>query len=196
MVGYVRAQGKRNGVAHVTIGRPLSLADALSQETDQRLAIQKAGIEVCHRINEVTPVTVSSLAMLAFLGIEDRALTVRELTAILTPLFGYITARNLPIAGDVELSDPRVIEKALQTHVDSGVLERFDRGGEQVFYLARTSILSLPSTATTRFTFLSCVPSPNSYFRQPSKSGSRTHRGRVGRGQAHPRFVEIRVLLQ
>jgi len=137
MVGYVRAQGKRNGVAHVTIGRPLSLADALSQETDQRLAIQKAGIEVCHRINEVTPVTVSSLAMLAFLGIEDRALTVRELTAILTPLFGYITARDLPIAGDVELSDPRVIEKALQTHVDSGVLERFDRGGEQVFYLGK-----------------------------------------------------------
>ena len=121
----------------MTIGRPLSLADALSQETDQRLAIQKAGIEVCHRINEVTPVTVSSLAMLAFLGIEDRALTVRELTAILTPLFGYITARNLPIAGDVELSDPRVIEKALQTHVDSGVLERFDRGGEQVFYLGK-----------------------------------------------------------
>lgn len=190
MVGYVRAQGKRNGVAHVTIGRPLSLADALSQETDQRLAIQKAGIEVCHRINEVTPpVTVSSLAMLAFLGIEDRALTVRELTAILTPLFGYITARNLPIAGDVELSDPRVIEKALQTHVDSGVLERFDRGGEQVFYLARTSILSLPSTATTRFTFLSCVPSPNSYFRQPSKSGSRTPSG--GTGGQRPSASEI-----
>ncbi|MGC0365474.1 glycerol-3-phosphate O-acyltransferase [Rhodococcus sp. 27YEA15] len=137
MVGYVRAQGKRSGVAHVTIGRPLSLADALSQETDQRLAVQKAAIEVCHRINEVTPVTVSSLAMLAFLGIEDRALTVRELTAILTPLFGYITARGLPIAGDVELADPHVIDKALQTHVDSGVLMRFDKGDEQVFYLGR-----------------------------------------------------------
>ncbi|NMM83920.1 glycerol-3-phosphate acyltransferase [Rhodococcus sp. SRB_17] len=137
MIGYVRAQGKRNGVAHVSIGRPLSLADALSQEPDQRLAIQKAAIEVCHRINEVTPVTVSSLAMLAFLGIEDRALTVAELTAILEPLFRYITARKLPLAGDVELDDPHVIEKALQTHVDSGVLMHFDKGGEKVFYLGK-----------------------------------------------------------
>ncbi|MGG7103368.1 glycerol-3-phosphate 1-O-acyltransferase [Rhodococcus sp. 24CO] len=137
MFGYVRAQGKRNGVAHVTIGRPLSFAEALRQEPDQRLAIQKAAIEVCHRINEVTPITVSSLAMLPFLGIEDRALTVTELTLILTPLFEYITARKLPLAGDVELDDPHVIDKALQTHVESGVLMHFDKGGEKVFYLGK-----------------------------------------------------------
>ncbi|GAA4471507.1 lysophospholipid acyltransferase [Rhodococcus olei] len=135
MVGYVRAQGNRRGVAHVTIGRPLSLAESLAQDPDERRAIQKTAFEVCHRINEVTPITASSLVLLAFLGIEERALTVAELKFILTPLIEYILARELPTAGDVDLTNPQVIRKALQTHVDSGVLRRFDKGDERVFYL-------------------------------------------------------------
>ncbi|WP_305094545.1 glycerol-3-phosphate 1-O-acyltransferase [Prescottella sp. R16] len=137
MIGYVRAQGQRRGVAHVTVGRPLSLRDALAQEDDQRLAIQKTGIEVCHRINEVTPITASSLTLLAFLGIEDRALTVDELGFILGPLVEYITARKLPTAGDVDLTNPQVIRKALFTHVDAGILERFDDGDERVYHLGK-----------------------------------------------------------
>ncbi|ORM08387.1 glycerol-3-phosphate 1-O-acyltransferase [Prescottella equi] len=137
MVGYVRAQGQRRGVAHVTVGRPLSLRDSLAQEDDFRLAIQKTGIEVSHRINEVTPITASSLVMLAFLGIEDRALTVPELGFILGPLVDYITARKLPTAGDVDLTNPQVIRRALFTHLDSGVLERYDEGNERVYYLGK-----------------------------------------------------------
>lgn len=137
MIGYVRAQGQRRGVAHVTVGRPLSLRDSLAQEDDFRLAIQKTGIEVSHRINEVTPITASSLVMLAFLGIEDRALTVPELGFILGPLVDYITARKLPTAGDVDLTNPQVIRRALFTHLDSGVLERFDEGDERVYFLGK-----------------------------------------------------------
>lgn len=137
MVGYVRAQGQRRGVAHVTVGRPLSLRDSLAQVDDFRLAIQKTGIEVSHRINEVTPVTASSLVMLAFLGIEDRALTVPELGFILGPLVDYIIARKLPTAGDVDLTNPQVIRRALFTHLDSGVLERYDEGNERVYYLGK-----------------------------------------------------------
>ncbi|MFC9554299.1 glycerol-3-phosphate 1-O-acyltransferase [Rhodococcus sp. NPDC056960] len=137
LFGYVRAQGQRHGVAHVNVGRPMSLADYLGQEDDLRLAVQKTAFEVCHRINEVTPVTASSLVMLAFLGIEDRALTVAEVGAILGPLVDYITARSLPTAGDVDLTDPQVIRKAVRTHLDSGVLKSFDQGSERVFYLGR-----------------------------------------------------------
>ncbi|MDV6280869.1 glycerol-3-phosphate 1-O-acyltransferase [Rhodococcus jostii] len=137
LFGYVRAQGQRHGVAHVNVGRPMSLADYLGQEDDLRLAVQKTAFEVCHRINEVTPVTASSLVMLAFLGIEDRALTVAEVGAILGPLVDYITARALPTAGDVDLTDPQVIRKAVRTHLDSGVLRSFDQGSERVFYLGR-----------------------------------------------------------
>lgn len=137
LFGYVRAQGQRHGVAHVNVGRPMSLADYLGQEDDLRLAVQKTAFEVCHRINEVTPVTASSLVMLAFLGIEDRALTVAEVGGILGPLVDYITARSLPTAGDVDLTDPQVIRKAVRTHLDSGVLKSFDQGSERVFYLGR-----------------------------------------------------------
>ncbi|WP_137725565.1 glycerol-3-phosphate 1-O-acyltransferase [Prescottella subtropica] len=137
MLGYVRAQGQRRGVAHVKVGRPLSLRDALAQSDDPRRAIQRTGIEICHRINEATPITASSLALLAFLGIEDRALTVDELGFILGPLVDYITARKLPTAGDVDLTNPQVIRKALYTHVDAGVLERFDDGDERVYHLGK-----------------------------------------------------------
>lgn len=135
MVGYVRAQGNRRGVAHVTIGRPLSLAQSLTQDPDERRAIQKTAFEVCHRINEVTPITASSLVLFAFLGIEERALTVAELTFITAPLIEYVLARRLPTAGDVDLTNPQVIRTALQTHLDSGVLRRFDGGGERVYHL-------------------------------------------------------------
>ncbi|NLE82049.1 MAG: glycerol-3-phosphate 1-O-acyltransferase [Rhodococcus sp.] len=141
LLGYVRAQGERHGVAHVSIGRPLSLAEHLSQETDQRLAVQKTAFEVCHRINEVTPVTASSLVMLAFLGIEDRALTVGELQAILGPMVKYITDRELPTAGDVDLTNPQVIRTAVQTHLDSGVLRSFGSGEGRVYYLGRNQHL-------------------------------------------------------
>jgi len=137
LVGYVRAQGQRRGVAHVTIGRPLSLRDSLAQEDDMRRAIQKTGIEVSHRINEVTPITASSLVMVAFLGIEDRALTVPELEFILRPMVDYITSRKLPTAGDADLTNPQVIRRALFTHVDAGVLKRFDEGNERVYYLGK-----------------------------------------------------------
>jgi len=154
MVGYVRAQGQRRGVAHVTVGRPLSLRDSLAHEEDFRLAIQKTGIEVSHRINEVTPVTASSLVMLAFLGIEDRALTVPELGFILGPLVDYITARKLPTAGDVDLTNPQVIRRALFTHLDSGVLRRFDEGNERVYYLGKDQGLVAAFYRNTTIHFL------------------------------------------
>ncbi|TQF65765.1 glycerol-3-phosphate 1-O-acyltransferase [Rhodococcus spelaei] len=154
LVGYVRAQGQRTGVAHVTIGRPLSLAESLSQEEDPRLAIQKTAFEVCHRINEVTPVTASSLVMLAFLGIEDRALTVAELGYILGPLVDYIVARKLPTAGDVDLMNPQVIRTALFTHVDSGVLRRYDKGDDRVYYLGKDQHLVAAFYRNTSIHFL------------------------------------------
>ncbi|WP_281250412.1 glycerol-3-phosphate 1-O-acyltransferase [Rhodococcus marinonascens] len=154
LFGYVRAQGRWHGVAHVNIGRPLSLADYLGQEDDPRLAVQKTAFEVCHRINEVTPVTASSLVMLAFLGIEDRALTVLEISGILGPLVDYIKARSLPSAGDVDLTDPQVIRKAVRTHLDSGVLRSFDRGSERVFYLGRDQHLVAAFYRNTTIHFL------------------------------------------
>ncbi|MFC9790186.1 glycerol-3-phosphate 1-O-acyltransferase [Rhodococcus sp. NPDC127528] len=154
LFGYVRAQGQRNGVAHVTIGRPLSLAESLSQEEDSRLAIQKTAFEVCHRINEVTPVTASSLVMLAFLGIEDRALTIPELTFILTPLVAYINARELPTAGDVDLTNPQVIRRALRTHLDSGVLRSHGEGDDRVFYLGKDQHLVAAFYRNTTIHFL------------------------------------------
>ncbi|NLU82643.1 glycerol-3-phosphate 1-O-acyltransferase [Rhodococcus sp. HNM0569] len=137
LVGYVRAQGNRHGVAHVSVGRPLAFREFLAREPDDlRLGVQKAAFEVSHRINEVTPVTASSLVMLAFLGIEDRALTARELEATLGPLVDYITARRLPTAGSVDVADRAVVRAAVETHLASGVLRCFDRAGEPVYFLA------------------------------------------------------------
>lgn len=154
LLGYVRAQGERHGVAHVSIGRPFSLAEHLKQESDQRLAVQKTAFEVCHRINEVTPVTASSLVMLAFLGIEDRALTVGELQAMLGPMVTYITDRSLPSAGNVDLTNPQVIRTAVQTHLDSGVLRSFGSGEDRVYYLGRNQHLVAAFYRNTTIHFL------------------------------------------
>ncbi|TQS43281.1 glycerol-3-phosphate 1-O-acyltransferase [Cryptosporangium phraense] len=131
LLKFNRAQDTQRGSVQVRFGEPLSLRAALDSETDQRLAVQKTAFEVSHRINEATPVMPRSLVTLALLGIEDRALTVAEVFAVLSPLVSYFSARGL--ASDLDLSEERSVRRVLDELASSGVVERFDKGTEAVY---------------------------------------------------------------
>ncbi|UGT59768.1 glycerol-3-phosphate 1-O-acyltransferase [Nocardia asteroides] len=66
------------------------------REEREKRAVQRLAFEVAVGINAVTPVTVNALATLALLGVQERALTLGEVRALLAPVLDYIVERDLP----------------------------------------------------------------------------------------------------
>jgi glycerol-3-phosphate O-acyltransferase len=133
LLKFNRAQDTQRGRVHVRFGEPLSLRQALAAEPDIRLAVQKTAFEISHRINEASPVLPRSLVTLALLGIEDRALTVAEVAAVLRPLIDYFERRELTTQAELGLAEHRGIQHTLDDLAGAGVVERYDKGTEPVY---------------------------------------------------------------
>jgi glycerol-3-phosphate O-acyltransferase len=144
LLGYARAQRQPFGRVHIGFGEPLSLREALgppeavaaADPAAGNLDLQKAAFEVCVRINRITPVTPASLVTLALLGVRDRALTVKEIRAILEPLLVYVERRSLPMTtGVVELHGEAGVSDALRGLLRHRVVTSYVGGTEPVYMI-------------------------------------------------------------
>ena len=137
LLNYPRSTGRGFGKVHIGVGEPLSLREALGAretETDdeaRRHRVQKVAFEVCHRINRSTPVTSTALVTLALLGVDDRALTLGDIEAVVAPFIRYFERRKLPVTRD--LARPGELRHTLDWLTDNGVVVRFDEGLEPVW---------------------------------------------------------------
>ena len=135
LLGYARAQGRRLGKVRVSIGEPLSLRAALSEDSRtgprRRNEVEKVAFEVCYRIGRATPITPTSLVTLALLGVEDRALTLAEGRRIVEPLLDYVERRRLPTTGDLRSLES--LRGALEALAKGGVVDAFEEGLEPVY---------------------------------------------------------------
>ncbi|GGB16725.1 putative acyltransferase plsB1 [Flexivirga endophytica] len=139
VVRFAAVQRARMGRAYLTIGEPFPLrkrlealhADGLT--TSQ--AIERIALDISHRLNRATPVTVTAIVCLALLG-EDRALNLDEVLETVHPLASYIEARKWPVAGAANLRDRSTVRRALQDLVMGGVLTGYDRGTEPVWRIS------------------------------------------------------------
>jgi glycerol-3-phosphate O-acyltransferase len=120
-LGYARAQGRGLGAVHVRFGEPLALAEGLEASGG---SVEKLAFEVCHRINRATPLTANALVSLALLGVDDRALTVDQTAAVLSPLLDYLERRGLEVAGDVDLGTREGVRATLDALTAHGVLRQ------------------------------------------------------------------------
>jgi glycerol-3-phosphate O-acyltransferase len=141
LIKYIRAQGRKLGRVHVAFGEPLSLREALGDEEELRPAVVKTGLEVCHRINRVTPTTATALVTLALLGMEDRALTLAEIQAVLDPFLEYLAARGLPVPGELRVGRTGGTQRALRALSGNGVVTTFEGGVEPVYAIGRNQHL-------------------------------------------------------
>jgi glycerol-3-phosphate O-acyltransferase len=136
LVRFARLQRNRLGRAYLTIGEPFSLRDRMdaleADGLDAGQSIERIALDISHRLNRATPVTVTAIVSLALLG-ADRALTMDEVLATVKPLAAYIRARRWPVAGAADLEDRSTIRRALQELVTSGVLTAYDGGTEPVW---------------------------------------------------------------
>lgn len=150
LVQYARDQSRTLGRVHLRFGEPLSIGAAMEQaravEQEKaadrgdvevvdldRYAVPKIAFEVCYRINQVTPITPTSLVTFALLDNDDRALTQAEGRAVADPLLEYINKRGLPLTSDVDLSESGGIRRASTRLIREGVIEKYTGGTEPVY---------------------------------------------------------------
>jgi glycerol-3-phosphate O-acyltransferase len=134
LLNYPRSTGKGFGEIHLGIGEPFSLRRALGAHGSgepRRHRVEKVAFEVCHRINQATPVTPSALVTLALLGVDDRALTLGEVGAVVEPFLQYFERRKIAVTSD--LTQGGELRHALDQLAGMGVLVRFDGGTEPVW---------------------------------------------------------------
>jgi glycerol-3-phosphate O-acyltransferase len=144
LIRFLRRLGSHYGNIDLRFGEPLSLRkelgppegpeQAVHGQTD--LHIQKLAFRVCDGINRVTPITPTSLAMLALLGRGDRAMSLAEIGDAVGELAVYVELRELPTTETIALSNEADLRAVLDPLVESGVLVRFDEGSETVYGVA------------------------------------------------------------
>jgi glycerol-3-phosphate O-acyltransferase len=127
LIRYARSQRGDLGRVQVRFGDPVPLRESLA--TDDPNALSKVAFEVSTRINRATPVTPISLATLALLGTDGRAVTLAEAKAMIDPVREYVLKRGLPGSDELDADDRRTLD----TLVEHGVVERFDGGAEPVY---------------------------------------------------------------
>ena len=134
---YIRDQGRRQGMAHVRIGEPFALRQALAPDQDGgvRWTLPKIAFEVFQRLNRVTPVTAPALVTLALLGVHDHALTLEDVRATVRPLLDYAGQRHLPTVALADLRKDQGVQMVLDSLVASGVVGRQDGGIESVYFI-------------------------------------------------------------
>lgn len=136
---FAREQRRRLGRAYLDFGEPISLKQRLAELTADEdaapYAVERIALDVCHRLNRVTPVTATAIVSMAILG-EDRALSLSEVQETVAPLAAYLDQRGWRVAGAFNLRDGPTIRRTLQELVVSGVLEAYDGGTETVWRIA------------------------------------------------------------
>lgn len=136
LVRFARLQRNRLGRAYLTVGEPFSLrermADLAAEGVTGHQAVERVALDISHRLNRATPVTVTAIVSLALLG-ADRAMTMDEVLETVEPLATYIEAREWPVAGAADLRDRATLRRALAELARSGVLTAYDGGTEPVW---------------------------------------------------------------
>ena len=125
-----------------TIGERFDVASPRYDEAElqearvanERFDLEKLAFEVSLRINQVTPLTPTSLVTLALLGTTGQSLTVAETAKSLANLLDAVRRRGLPTSEDfVHLNSHEGIEATLLALADNNVVTRFDGGREPVY---------------------------------------------------------------
>lgn len=139
LANYAKMQSKWIGTAYVRFGELMSLTEVMHPDSKTPSTIEKVAIEVFQRINKVTPVTGPALATLALLAVRNRALTLPEITNLVSPLLAYARKRNLPTEVVDELDNHSGISDALSSLAKANVLACYNDGPEPVYNICAGS---------------------------------------------------------
>ncbi len=145
-VNFIRGFRQKSGEIHIRFGDPVSLREQLGppdpgrqpEPDEEELTLQKLAFEVSVRINQVTPITPTSLVTLALLGWGDRAVTVSEVRASMTNLLDTVEERKRPATRALEpLRRDAGVKSTLDALVECKVVNCYAAGPEAVYVIDR-----------------------------------------------------------
>ncbi|WP_084269180.1 1-acyl-sn-glycerol-3-phosphate acyltransferase [Mycobacterium avium] len=136
LFSYARGLRHRLGRIYINFGSPVPLHDRIvalrADGLTDRQVVERIALDICHRLNQVTPVSATAAVCVAMLG-EDRALTLDEVCATVAPLARYLRIRGWPVAGGADLTDRATVSQTLHDLVGSGVLTCYAEGPTTVW---------------------------------------------------------------
>jgi glycerol-3-phosphate O-acyltransferase len=136
LFSYARGLRHRLGRIYINFGAPVPLYERMTalraEGLTDRQVVERVALDICHRLNQATPVSATAAVSVAMLG-ADRALTLDEVCATLAPVARYLAARGWPVAGGADLTDRATVSQTLHDLVGSGVLTSYAAGPETVW---------------------------------------------------------------
>jgi len=136
LLSYARGLRHRLGRIYINFGSPVPLYERMvalrAEGLTDRQVVERIALDICHRLNQTTPVTATAAVCVAMLG-EDRALTLDEVCATVAPLADYLRVRGWPVAGGADLTDRATVSQTLHDLVGSGVLTCYAEGPTTVW---------------------------------------------------------------
>lgn len=134
----VRSLRRRYGDIHIRLGEPISVASAvgsIDEGEEVSIGLQKLAFEVMYRIGSVTPVTPTAVVSIALLAARGAARTADDLAEKSARLMDFVTARDLPLTDEPDLSDSETVTAILDSLLEHGNVSSHEAVGRVVYWL-------------------------------------------------------------
>ncbi len=145
-IDYVFGQRTPYGKVYVRYGEPIPLPpaaiDPASTEGRKRLEITQLAFEASRQIEQITPIKATDVLTMVLLGANRRALTSSEIARQAADIVQLVEERALPVATGFSLHSQEQVDAAVLALTNSGLVQRFDKADEPVFYIPRREHLA------------------------------------------------------
>ena len=134
----VRSLRRRYGDIHIRLGEPISVASAvgsIDEGEEVSIGLQKLAFEVMYRIGSVTPITPTAVVSIALLAARGAARTADDLAEKSARMMDFVTARDLPVTDEPDLSDSETVTAILDSLLEHGNVSSHEAVGRVVYWL-------------------------------------------------------------
>ena len=134
----VRSLRRRYGDIHIRLGEPISVASAvgsIDEGEEVSIGLQKLAFEVMYRIGSVTPITPTAVVSIALLAARGAARTADDLAEKSARMMDFVTARDLPLTDEPDLSDSETVTAILDSLLEHGSVSSHEAVGRVVYWL-------------------------------------------------------------
>jgi len=140
---FLMGKGSEHKI-YVRFGEPVLATDVFPAEklneslsgADRKKLVEQVAIRVARRLNDATPINLTSLLTLILLSNGPRARTLEGLTSTVGSWMDLVDAREIPVVGGDKLRTSEGIETTLASLEHNGVVTRHDSGLGAVFRIS------------------------------------------------------------
>lgn len=140
---FLRGKGSEHKI-YVRFGEPVQATDIFPPEkltealpeAEKKKLVEQIAIRSAVRLNDASPINLTSLLTLILLANGPRARTLEGLTRTVCSWMDLVDERKLPVVGGDQLRTPKEIEATLASLERNGVVTRHESGLGDVFRIS------------------------------------------------------------